>query len=363
MGAYFQRLARSRVFSWILLFCAYWFVSAATFNGFYSKWGLSESSQRYNIAVMIDGSAHRPFVYRQLLPDIANAFVQITPADSLEKATGLLFYKDALRSKITSPEARDPKYIWQYHIIYYLTFLSILAGCFTGRYALLVMGIEALPAAVAPAVLTLLMPFFQTNIGQFYDYPELMFMAAAVGLALRGPWVAILPLSIVATWNKEAFLFFLMTLFPLLRTRLPTLGAGAITLSAMFLSGVTYLVVRGRFAGNPGGAVELHFGDAARIYSQLGEWFKLEVNYGVLGPKSFGLLPLVVLVGLGLRAWGGLPQAVRQHFILAVAVNLPLFIVLCYPREMRNLSMLYVSLAAFMALAMTPRSDGSSSAA
>jgi hypothetical protein len=59
-------------------------------------------------------------------------------------------------------------------------------------------------------------------------------------------------------------------------------------------------------------------------------------------------IPVWLLVRSG---WGRLTPAFQQHALIALAINLPLFIVFCYPGEIRNLSLMWVTLAMLIAIA------------
>ena len=345
----FAALCRSRPASFILLSTAYFLVSAAAFNGYFEKWKLRDGEPRYSIEMMLDGTASRPFVYRQLLPDIANAVSSKIDDDVDLTLRKLIFKNGELRTKIEMPLATDASFIWRYHVVYYLAFLSFFLSCFSLRQVFISMGIGKLESTVAPALLVLAIPTFMTVGGYFYDLPELLFMSIAVWAALKGRWIYLLPISVIATWNKEAFLFFLLTLYPLLRVRLGRMTSALATGGAVLASGFTYLALRSRFADNLGGATELHISGALKFYTSPIELLKLEVNYGILGPKGYGLVALVVILLLCVRGWPGLPKAVRQHGLLVLLINVPLFVFFCFPGEMRNLSMLYVFLGALIA--------------
>lgn len=347
-----SRIAGSRPANFLLLAAAYVLVASASFNGYYQKWALNDGKPRYSIEAMLDGSASRPFVYRQLLPDVANFIDEHIP-DKVDYALERAIFKDGeLRTKIEAPLASDSDYIWRYHAVYYAAFFSLLVACFALRRLFLSAGFSPFGSAVAPAFVVGFLPIFQTGGGFFYDLPEVMFMALAAAIAWRGHWLLLIPLSVLATWNKEAFLFFIITLYPLLRVRLSRVTAGLAVVLSLGTSGATYLLIRQRFSDNPGGAAEWHLFDALKFYTNPIELLKVEVNYGVLGPKSYGVVALGLIGLIVLKGFSGLPTPLRQHLALALMVNLPLFIMLCYPGEMRNLSMLYLSLGALIASAI-----------
>ena len=62
-----------RLSAGLLLLCLYFLAAASSFNGFYVTWGLRDGQWGYSLPAKVDGTSARPFVYRQLLPIIANA--------------------------------------------------------------------------------------------------------------------------------------------------------------------------------------------------------------------------------------------------------------------------------------------------
>ncbi|MGB7266941.1 MAG: hypothetical protein WBC92_15610, partial [Terracidiphilus sp.] len=70
--------------------------------------------------------------------------------------------------------------------------------------------------------------------------------------------------------------------------------------------------------------------------------FSPETTYGVYGFKAFSLILVALLTLAAWRAWPHLPHAVQRHGQIAVAINIPLYLIACSPGEWRNLSLLYV---------------------
>src|SRR5690349_7207381 len=71
------------------------FVSAVSFGGFFEKWNFRDGTTFSGMAV-VEGTAKRPFVYRQLLPAITNLADRAVPASLDQRFQGWL--------------ARDPKH-------------------------------------------------------------------------------------------------------------------------------------------------------------------------------------------------------------------------------------------------------------
>jgi hypothetical protein len=174
--AVLQNLLSARAINALLLAVAYFMVAAATFNGFYDKWHLRDDNPELYFSKMVDGTAYRPYVYRQLIPMIANGAEATLPTALREKATDFLYMPDgSLKLKLQSPEALNHKYALRYHIVYFTTFLFILISLFAMRAVCREFACGLQSSAVAPGVFMLCMPYLQTIGGFFYDYSELFF--------------------------------------------------------------------------------------------------------------------------------------------------------------------------------------------
>jgi hypothetical protein len=54
------------------------------------------------------------------------------------------------------------------------------------------------------------------------------------------------------------------------------------------------------------------------------------------------LIPVALLVYAAWRAWPHLPRAIQRHGLIAATINIPLYLLTCWPGEWRNLSLLYI---------------------
>jgi len=105
--------------------------SAASFSAFYEKWHFREQGARGTDLIaefdrMIDGSANRPYIYRQLLPDLANSLTRVLPVDAITRRV-------PARAKERIGVAfnlSSKKYPAQYLIVYIATYLSALFAAF-----------------------------------------------------------------------------------------------------------------------------------------------------------------------------------------------------------------------------------------
>ncbi|EHK63836.1 hypothetical protein [Achromobacter arsenitoxydans] len=359
-----KRFFSSAGYRWFLLSCAYVVVAAAVINGFYTKWRLNDGHPALGLSQMVEGTAHRPYVYRQLVPALANGIQALLPQATVARLSERLSEprrvnsRSGLAMRYPASEALSPAVTLRYHLVYYLTFLALLAALFVMRRVCLQAGAPAASATAAPAVFALMLPFFLTGGGYFYDFVEVLFMMSAIVLAMgvsRGTplrLAALLALAGLAAWNKEAFLFFTPALYPLLRRNLSRIQAAGLVTLLMFICGCVYLALRTRYAGNPGSTADFQLWDNLRFYVDPGNWLRTENTYGVLLPRSFSLVGLLAFAGIAVNGWTRLAPALRRHAKLVLAINLPLFVLFCSPGEMRNLSMLYPSLLCLLALAL-----------
>ncbi len=325
-----------------LLAVVYFFISAAAFNGFYDKWGFRDAFPEFSFISMADGTAHRPFVYRQLMNKAAEGAESALPQSAREWLTGALYsVKGEPKSGLKADGATNPVYAMRYHLVYYGSFALFFASLFVARAVCLSFGCGQMASAIAPAILALLIPFFQSFGGYFYDFPELLFLMLAVLLVQKRLYVWLVPLTAVAMMNKESFLFFIVALYPLLRQGLSVRAAGLTIAGLVAVAALIYLLIRQQYADNPGMTAHTHVWDAVVFYANPLNLVRREITYGLKMFGAYSLASLIAIAAVWLRGWGHLPPVVKQHVALAAAINIPLYLLLCWPGEFRNLSMLY----------------------
>ncbi len=333
---------------WFVLF----FVAAsASFSGYYQKWHFAEADVAgddswASIEGMLDGTAHRPSVYRRLLPDTVNWMDRVAPQAVRDWVGGAdAGDEPSLYAMSASATASNPRYAFRYRVIYVETFLCALIAVYAMYFVCSELWPGSPGALLAPVIVILLLPYLMTGGGFFYDYPELAFFALAVWVALRRRWWWLIPLAALGTWNKETFLLFLITLYPLLR-RNASRGAAVFRTGVLCAVSLAVLMaIRLRFAQNPGGGMEALGPRLASFYLHPHTlFFATEETYGLRVLSASTLLPMALLVWTVVRGWKELPAAIRRHAQIAAVINLPLYIFFCNPGELRNLSMLYVVL-------------------
>lgn len=325
-------------------------IAAASFNGFYTKWAFRDADPKLSLNSMLDGTAGRPFAYRRLIVDAANAIDRVAPPAAGRVAERLLHKPDgSFRFAFPAFTGSDPSRAFRFELVYFTTYLAAVALLFVAYALARDEGIEPIAAGAGASLFLLLFPMLQSAGGYFYDYSEAVFFCLFLVLARRAWWPAMLAVAVLATWNKESFFFFALTAFPLLRARKSLLPSAAITGGCVLLAGLTYEVQRIRFAANPGATTESHV--AGQIHSFLTGSFlvKPEVTYGITLPHPFSL-PWIVAIGTAVAlGWRWVSRPMRAQIAIAAVINVPLFLLFCQVGEARNLSMLFPGLLVVMA--------------
>jgi hypothetical protein len=340
----------SRLYYRLCCFVLFFLAASSSFNGYYQKWhfgeaGVSGEDERFSFEAMVDGTANRPWVYRQFLPACVNWLEWAAPAPvKTWLSNGHGFGADPLEDYFFDSEtAANPAYSFRYLLLYVATFLSALLAVYAMYLVCRAVGSSPPTALFAPIIVILLVPYIESQGGYFYDYPELAFFALAAWIALRFDWGWIIPVAALGTWNKETFLLFVPTLYPLMRQRSSRRGASlAVGVLSLVCVAVHY-PIRLSFAHNPGGAMEMHWRD--QLHWLMQPWqllFATEKTYGTRALRAFTLIPMAMLAWAVSRVWGSLPRALQRHAQIAAAINIPLYLLFCWPGEMRDLSLLYV---------------------
>lgn len=350
----FKRVFPQAISAKILLLFIAFIVASASYGGFFQKWEFRDGTT-YSAIEMFEGTAKRPFVYRQLLPSMANAVEYITPESINQKFQSWLAAEPLKRNFLyrffpNATDSTNTEYSVRYYTLYGLSFGSLFLAIFALRALCREIYPDVPAATLAALTFVLIFPVMLTEGGYFYDMPELLFMALAVLLAIRG---RILPLAIVvalATFNKESFLFFVLTLYPFLRNRFSLRATVMIEMLLLAIAVIINVVGKLYYADNIGEPVESQLVEHVLWLLKPSSYFAFEVNYGVPAPKGFNIIHVIVLAILVRSGWRYVTPAVRQHFWIALVINLPLFLAFCYEGELRNLSMLYMTLVLLFAI-------------
>jgi hypothetical protein len=346
----FSANSRKRLYYRVCCFVLFFIAASASFHGYYEQVhffeaGLPGAWDPVSFERMVDGTAERPYVYRQLLPSAANLIDSIMPQAI---KTRLLIHQGNfptanINAIAVSPTARNKVYFFRYLVIYIATFLFAFLAVYGMYFVCDALHFSPLIAAFSSVTVILLVPYIQSGVGGFYDYPELAFLAWAVWIALKFEWWWIIPVAALGAWNKESFLLIIPSLYPIFRLRSSRLGSLLGVGVLCSICGSIYFQVRLRFAHNPGSTVVVQWLNQLRylLHPRL-LLFATTETYGVRVFKIYTVLPMILLAWTVWRGWRHLPPVIQRHGQIAAAINIPLYLLFCDPGEMRDLSMLYV---------------------
>jgi hypothetical protein len=345
--------------------------ASASFNGFYHRYKFLEdsgpSANRASLRLVLDGTAQRPFIYRQILPYTVNWIDSVTPSTWKNH---IVHYNNGRLLLIFSGSslAFNPDYSYRYLLFYFATFFCIFLSVILMHFICRDLGMHPCAALFAPVVMILFVPYTMVDTGHYYDWSELTFLALGFWIALRFDWWWILPVAALGAWSKESYLFFTAGLYPLFRVQASRIRALTGTLAACAVAGCVCLLVHARFAHNLGGTVAVHWRGQLQFFLGLyhphtlflGE--SMDQAYGVFTPPILSLFPMLLLIWLVWRGWSMTPLPVRQHAKIVTAINIPLFLLFCYQGEARNLSLMYIALLVLMAANFSQWADSASGA-
>ncbi len=327
-----------------LLVCFYWIVASASYAGFAAKWGMREDCYRFTLDRVLDGSAHRPYVYRQLVPTLANLITLKTPPELVTKITeayyfGPFRYYSNADSRLAKFSA-DYKFKWI--IVYWIGFFFLLASLFLLRKILSLSGLPDFAATFAPSIFVLCFPVIQSNGGFYYDFGELFFMLLLVYLVISKKYLGCLIAVLLGTLNKETFLFFIPLIFPFWSSAYAQIEKYLLTLGLFVVSGLVHFIIKFWYSLNPGDQTEWHFFSNIKQYINPFAYLQIDDSYGMITPRGFNLIILLLIFILVKIAWRRFCAKTKNFTYLALAINYPLFLLFGIHVEIRGLSFLYL---------------------
>jgi hypothetical protein len=312
------------------------------------KWGLREGDPRYGFEYMLDHTAHRPYVFRILMPVLINGIYESAP----EAARSTLHQLFERYPKVKKRYFRGapttlwtPEFSLKYHIAYGLIFLALFGAMLVLRsLTRIVTPGTASMADVGPILFSTLLPLSFVNGGYMYDFPELFFLALAYHLAANRMFWSLLPVVCLAAINKESNVLTPILVFPLLSNALGTKRALCVAAGLAVPAAALSTLIKYSFRANPGVNLEYHLPDNLSTWVDPASYVQFVDFYAPFIPFPSGMnFILVVVVGwMVFSSWSQQPLVVRRLLVVALAVNVPLFLLFAFRHEMRNLSLTFV---------------------
>lgn len=302
----------------ILIF--YLIASALVTLTFYVRPGVNQYS-RALFADMLSGSAHKPYVYRQLVPATIRSVDFLTPQKPRESVTA--WFSQKHRELMVLFEWSET-HLYEHIISLLISFFCFLGLAFTLRSLIdLFYSFPPYVADIAPVLGLVVLPAFFRYINYVYDPATLLLSALAIESAYRRRRWSYYLLFVLATINKETSIL----LIGVFVVREITLLSRSQLVMHVALQLILWISVRVfyhvTFAANPGATIEFHLLDHNLLLPlRPGPMIYLCVAFGIL-------LTLVI------HRWRTKPQFLRTGLIATFIPIVVLAVFFGYLDELR----------------------------
>lgn len=320
-------------------------------HAFVAKWAFKGDSPRDGLIALMDGTAHRPFVYRRLAPDLVRVGTSLVLAHAPGTAARLVSDSPLKRYRLTWIDDTDwsPRKAVAFHVAYALVWLSLFAALLSGAWLVhVVTRSSAFESIVASSLGMSLLPLMFVGGGYLYDAPELFFWTTILAVAIAGPLALVVPLFALMLYNKESALLAVPALFPLIHARAGRARALGWT-AALGLLGCGWVsFVRHRFAALPGVSTEWWLPLNLGFWGNPKNYFLFAQLHSpaLVSPRGANLLSLVLVLVPVRFGWPAVGRELRWATILTALALAPFFIAFGYMDELRGLLLVFPPLFA-----------------
>jgi len=357
-------LSAAREIVFLLLYMA---ASAMTLNIFMQTRSLGEGNNAYGLAAMLEGTAKRPYVYRQLLPTLANGIANLIPEKDQEAFVEYHFDKYHLKQQYFEKakyknltkqysEYWTASYAIKFHSIYIINFLSLILLAYLLRFlAEEVIHNQIYLTSTAPIMFLLMLPLSFVRANFLYDFTELFFLSALLLSAIKGNyylWILLLPLAV---FNKESNILVPILYSPVIFYSGVAKRKSIVLALAVVLSLITYFCLKEIFFSNPGEDVVWQLRENIDYWSNLRNYLLWHDIYAPLIPFPRGLnvfftLTLLILISV---SWRHMTKQIKGLLAVSFVVSIPLWLLFCARDEMRNLSFIFLPLFLAITIALS----------
>lgn len=305
-----KNLSRERIlnFIWIFLFSVF---IAWIYLVFFLKDPESNTNQKATFPKLIEGTAHKPYVYRRLVPDLSKILDLSTPSfiykplnKNLHKFFEPAFYGENKKDWIVA--------------YFYANVIALLSLILSFVYFSKMAKICEIENKWYYFLFFFGIPPFVMNYKYIYDFTTLFLFTSCFYYILKKEYFKFLPLFVLSCYNKETSLFII--LFFLLLENFKLKKEKHIFLIQI----ITYLAIKIfltlKFKNNPGTNLvfypELH---AAIIFDPY--YFETIISYTIIFFFVYG-------------KWSSKPEWLQKGLLLA-PIYLILYLLFGFPGEYR----------------------------
>lgn len=338
-----------------LVLLLYMAMTAMLLNVFMQSRSFEEGSAEFGLEHMLEGTANRPYVYRQLIPIAVNRLVSLIPENEheafvqyhLDKYHLKQLYFCKARHLNPTCDTWTPTYSLKFHAVYIITYVGLLATLYCCRGLIAAeISKEPLLQVSCPIFFSLLLPLSFLHGNFYYDFMELLFLSALLLTALKrnyGYWLLLLPLAVL---NKESNILTPLLYFAILFERCIKPIERLCVMLAIGLSGLVFAYIKQRYLMNTGGTAYWQlFKNIAFILTPKNYllWDDMYIPL-IPFPRGLNLLWLSLVAYLTFSDFTKKSSTLKVTLLIAFAVNVPLWLAFCEQDEMRNLSFLFFPL-------------------
>lgn len=280
----------------------------------YSQVGLG-AEERFGLGPMVYGTAHKPFVYRVLVPGIVRFITPLVP-DSLTQA--------ALDNPVWGQwitQLGDNSYTTETFITIIIMYGSVLGFTWAFGQLMAVLEYSRATTAIMTIGLLLLMPQYY-GFGNIYDLPCLFLFTLALWLMAKMQWIWYLLAFTLASLNKETSILLTLIFIVHYWKRLDRETYLFLAMVQFGIYGLIKAVLTLVFLNNPGSVVEYHLLDHLDI-------FRMAPFILVLSSLSVG-----IVAWLGYKNWKHKPAFIKSALVM-IPPMIGLYVLFGYPFEIR----------------------------
>ncbi len=313
---------------------------------------------RSKLSDIIYGTAHKPYVYRVLVPLLTRSAYSVLSGPSLDTLEQRLLRLPKVQ-KETLRLGWERDFFIEYLLALSLAFLCLLGFAFAIR-ALWNTVYDTEPRMtnlVPPVALLGLPPFFPTGPHYIYDFPTLFFFTLGLTLLIKERWTLFYPVFVVGCINKETMVLLTFLFLMLYRNRFSEKGLALHTGAQLLIFGSIKLLLMNTFAENAGNVLDFHlylnlhmllmgYGLTTLIIGGLLLWLIFH-DYASKPPALRRSLLVAVPFGL-LLLWGGVLTELRDVYelypiVLLLSLHTVLFSLCRFPYALKNVTALHES--------------------
>lgn len=280
----------------------------------YSYIGLGPE-ERFGLGPMVYGTAHKPFVYRVLVPTIVRVVTPLVPGSWTQAALDNPVWGQWIT------QLGDNSYHTETLMTILLMYGSVLGFTWSFSQLMTVLEYSKATTAIMTIGLLLLMPQYY-GFGNIYDLPCLFLFTLALWLMAKMQWGWFLFAFILASLNKETSILLTLIFIVHYWKRLDRETYLFLAMVQFGLFGLIKAVLTLVFLNNPGSVVEYHLLDHLGI-------FRMAPIILVLSSLSVG-----IVAWLGYKNWKHKPAFIKSALVM-IPPMIGLYLLFGYPFEIR----------------------------